>query len=385
MLNVRDFGAKGDGVSDDTAAIQSAINAAGISKSEVHIPRGTYLHTGLTIEAHGVHLVGEGKSVSMLKYTPTEGNAITVGISGTKYGHIGIRNVGVCGTGTQTSGALIQVIDVTCIELDGIYVGMGHNGVVINSTGLQYNAHITNFEINNLANGIILGNSFTVCEVFISNGSLGGCSVNGVACLNTSGTYVSDVSIIKCEGAGISISPITGRKSEAAHFTNVLTDTCGIGILIMGAGKVADATFMNCWSCTNTQYGFYLIGDDQDDVRIEGCTILNNKSFGILLYKGNNTIISGNGIYQNSTSFINGASGIQVMAGVSGFIITNNIIGLGGTLKSAGNNQSYGVIIQTGNSNHYIISNNRCPGNNLGTISDGGLGPDKQIVSNLSG
>src|SRR5262249_26419578 len=44
-FNVKDFGARGDGVADDTAAIQSAINAAARSAGggNVIFPRGTYL------------------------------------------------------------------------------------------------------------------------------------------------------------------------------------------------------------------------------------------------------------------------------------------------------------------------------------------------------
>ena len=39
MRNVKEFGAAGDGVTLDTAAIQAALDAGGI----VHFPAGTYL------------------------------------------------------------------------------------------------------------------------------------------------------------------------------------------------------------------------------------------------------------------------------------------------------------------------------------------------------
>ena len=49
MTNVRDFGAVGDGISKDTAAIQQAIDAGGI----VYFPPGTYLAGTLYLRSHG--------------------------------------------------------------------------------------------------------------------------------------------------------------------------------------------------------------------------------------------------------------------------------------------------------------------------------------------
>ena len=60
-VNVKDFGAVGDGVTDDTAAIQAAYNYFSDNNLQgtIYAPRGTYVHTGITTRT-GVVLVGEG-------------------------------------------------------------------------------------------------------------------------------------------------------------------------------------------------------------------------------------------------------------------------------------------------------------------------------------
>src|SRR5258706_7600061 len=56
MLNAIDFGAKGDGIADDTAAIQQALNAAGATNGSVFIPQGTYLCSELKVPVGiGIH------------------------------------------------------------------------------------------------------------------------------------------------------------------------------------------------------------------------------------------------------------------------------------------------------------------------------------------
>lgn len=72
-VSVKDFGAVGDNVTDDTAAIQAAVSAA----SFVFVPPGTYRVNGLTLSGN-LTLFGAGKEVSILNVVTT---APTYGIS----------------------------------------------------------------------------------------------------------------------------------------------------------------------------------------------------------------------------------------------------------------------------------------------------------------
>src|SRR5205814_3044753 len=61
-VSVKAFGAKGDGVADDTAAIQAAINAAKASET-IYFPSGTYDVSNFIVKNRsGLSFVGEGRN-----------------------------------------------------------------------------------------------------------------------------------------------------------------------------------------------------------------------------------------------------------------------------------------------------------------------------------
>lgn len=76
-INAKDFGAVGDGVVDDTASLQAAINACISRGTELNLSRGTYRHSGLTVNG-ALTIIGEGQDLTTLLCTNLSGTHIAV-------------------------------------------------------------------------------------------------------------------------------------------------------------------------------------------------------------------------------------------------------------------------------------------------------------------
>lgn len=77
-INVKKYGAKGDGVTDDTTAIKNAITDATSTKIPLYFPTGTYLITdNIVIPDSGTtNVIGDGKETTFLLFDLSSGYAL---------------------------------------------------------------------------------------------------------------------------------------------------------------------------------------------------------------------------------------------------------------------------------------------------------------------
>lgn len=97
-VSVKDFGAVGDGVTDDTAAIQNAINAG----HTIYIPAGTYRITSTLTAPSGTWLQGDGAGVTELRGTSNVNVLLFQDASVTDYTAAGMSRIKVTGSGATT-------------------------------------------------------------------------------------------------------------------------------------------------------------------------------------------------------------------------------------------------------------------------------------------
>lgn len=94
-LNVMDYGATGNGTTDDTSAINSALTAAAKAGGVVYFPAGTYLISSALVGASGVRLTGDHRSVSQI--VSTSSSVLTLDgslISGMEIDHLTLQATG---------------------------------------------------------------------------------------------------------------------------------------------------------------------------------------------------------------------------------------------------------------------------------------------------
>ena len=325
IVNVKDFGAVGDGTTDDAIAIQAAITAASRavilaedwdkgSGGTVFFPRGVYRSTaGFTIIVDSVSLVGEGPHCSVIRM---DANATTDAIyfgNGTGAGrNCQIRDLGIYASsrtlfrdgvnidsctwpvlnnvkvtnaagygfrirGTQ-QGQFTKLMTVTCQR--GIWMGRTAGGVELTTAKLDHP-----YILNSDYEGITLENCFAVelaspiiqgCGVV--GGSAGGTGILvGVPAANGYSTHCTinnpyfegnpgwDLSIGNDTAFGAAMCVVTGGTAWATN------KTAGYGYakidVVKGGGIFGG--YMNGYnspaksiSWTNAGWNFHVVGVD---------------------------------------------------------------------------------------------------------------------------
>ncbi len=400
-VSVKDFGAVGDGVTDDTAAIQAAVDSLDTSfGGEIHFPRGDYLVSDtLSVSGNRVKLSGEGFG-SRLMSSVTNKDAISVGNGTTYLWHFNMEDMHIQMTAASvTAGSVISIDGGIRGGLRNIYIDDGFIGITLKGTG-QFNLdniHVLYEQDNGgvtsgrkfmhiLATSIAAIGSKHPGDVFITNfngrcGATPYCDI-GLEINAGDGIWINNFHLGNCItnhakiNANSSIK-CTGILMHMGWFDQ--TDTATTGLLITGTTPttVGNYHIKDCkFLASNSGSHGIDIGGKASNVYIQDTEVSNWGDTGIFIrntFTGSGTI-DGCRIRDCSQNTSGAANGISYVNSDTAWVIQNNII--------SGTRHNSHITI-TGLKATAHINNNVLIGSTVGAAMDPLLGTDISQMNNI--
>lgn len=384
-LNVKtDCGAAGNGTTNDTTSIQSCISTAASSGQGIYFPPGTYLITAaLTISSGNMLLYGTNSGGTRIVQSTSSANVFTIANAGNPVNQVTLRQLQLEYSSANPTG--LTVYCDNCWRTTFWHVIFGDPGTAhLFSTGIWANGgnqiFVEESQFNLTASQ---GMYFTgTGDVYLSNLEVNEDSsdtnTTGVVFdSGVGGIYATNVNVTAGEtGFLFENTQAGGIVPKFGFFTNCLADTLnGVGWDFEAA---ASMRLTNSWAAT----GFYgIIAKAVDGLSITDSRIYNNSQAGIWLDTGASDVtIKDSTITANSRTTPGADPGVLVAAGVGRFQILNNEIG---AADGFGSTQSYGVLINSGSSDNFMIVGNDLQNNTTGEYSNGGTGVHTVVASNL--
>lgn len=262
-FNVREFGAKGDGSTDDTAAIQAAINALEMGSGGIlYFPFGNYIVSSTLNINYGfgygqvsiygnnsqIYFKGAGSCININPTTPRNSATPWQGDS-----HFEIHDLTM-----NTSSAS-----------GSVGIDIGASGYI--TDGFQFSI-VENVMIQNFDIGIRITEARHIEFKSVVTRT---CGTKGLY-VNTTGNFVGDMNFISCEFTGGSHSAIhlysyngannTKAELRGVHFTDTIVYGNGSGstqpqtvmIEASGYGRLFDVWFTSCALDSGYNYAFNL-------------------------------------------------------------------------------------------------------------------------------
>ena len=294
QVNIKQFGAMADGTTDDTTAIQNALNKF----KTVYIPEGIYKITTINLNDYN-EIVGENKWKAIL-YSDSGDYAIR---SDKRY--LTLKNFQIK-SDVEFSGS----------QSDNIDVGSGTGGIILNYTNNQtLNSYDTKIFVN---------------DIIIDHCGGDGITIDGTV----TGAHLTNIEVIVCGGTGYKIN------STDTKLLNCISADCNDnGFDLIGSGsQVSNCKAFLCGHRNGNGYGFRITGTYTSGSNIQAeenygigiqvnsdCSILSSVAIdgsgnllkygskSLLRIAGNNNII--NGFLSNRTAGGHSSSAINIQKG----------------------------------------------------------------------
>lgn len=136
LFNVRDFGAKGDGVTNDTPAFNAAVTAAAsVGAREIYVPDGVYVLTNsagspnAVVLGSGMVLRGRSRAGTQLNFQPTvDGICVQFTANGAINTNCGIRDISFYSPDTTHTKVAIEMVDVSTAFVEWVDISGAGTG-----------------------------------------------------------------------------------------------------------------------------------------------------------------------------------------------------------------------------------------------------------------
>lgn len=202
IVSVKDFGAVGDGVADDTAAIQAAIAAADV----IELPTGTYKVSQIVLTGSGssaifgktlrgsglgvVNIVGYVAGTSVIRFGTTGGWVDEANLQNYRADYCSLENINISATAAYTYG--IECQWMTNASWKNVNISAGAtigNGVYLDFSWDNDFVHLTITAPNGLVCGAHSPNRNTFHGSRFSGGGAGGGTKYGVDVAGTGNSF----------------------------------------------------------------------------------------------------------------------------------------------------------------------------------------------------
>ncbi len=358
-LNVRMFGARGDGVTDDTVAIQKAVAQAAAEGNKLIFPAGRFLVSSPisgNFAGRGVWLAGAGQDVTFLVSTQPDasifsfsGNALT------------LSDMTLMGSKAARSGSLVTTRCATenitrCMfstYFNGI-MALGNVGLIRDCSWQEPQSSDSNGVI---VDGYAGGLAMDYIVMYVPQIT----PHSGIQVQHCGALQISNGNIMK-QNHDLLITPSRGQGVFSVNAINTFFDTATTGIHIAPqGGAVSRCSFTQCWASSHSKNGIYIGGTGLiDGIQFIGLQVNFCKENGLSINApAKNIMVEGGQGVQNKMAAIN------IGDNVTG-VMVNHFFGGSGF---GGGGNDCGIVVGK-HCDNYQIANCHLLGNRSGSIRD---------------